>query len=70
MACEVNQFFNLANEIISKANSNAGESGPQKPQWPSAFDVQKLTAGIQKKRGYITGTVQEVLAEHVSSLNK
>lgn len=66
MAFEVNQVFNLANEITSAAYSNAGEFGAQKPQWLSAFDVQKLTAGIQKERGYIIGsaTVQEVIADH------
>ncbi|EPM4908848.1 hypothetical protein ACTLTU_004115 [Klebsiella oxytoca] len=66
MAYEVNQVFNLANEITSEAYSNAGESGAQKPQWLSAFDVQKLTAGIQKERGWLIGsaTVQEVIAGH------
>lgn len=66
MAFEVNQVFNLANEITSAAYSNAGVFGAQKPQWLSAFDVQKLTAGIQKDRGYMIGsaTVQEVIADH------
>ena len=66
MAFEVNQVFNLANEITSAAYSNAGEFGAQIPKWLSAFDVQKLTAGIQKERGYIIGsaTVQEVIAHH------
>lgn len=48
MAYEVNQIFNLANEITRKAYSNAGDFGAQIPEWLSAFDVQKLTAGIQK----------------------
>jgi len=56
MAFEVNQVFNLANEITSAAYSNAGAFGPQKPQWLSAFDVQKMTAGIQKERGYSIGS--------------
>ena len=66
MAWEVNQVFNLANEITSKAYSNAGAFGAQKPQWLSVFDVQKMTAGIQKERGYSIGsaTVQEVIASH------
>ncbi|MCT8348513.1 transposase [Photorhabdus temperata] len=66
MAYEVNQVFNLANEITRKAYSHAGEFGAQKPQWLSAFDVQKQTAGIQKEKGWIIGsaTVQEVIAEH------
>ncbi|NIF23157.1 RNA-guided endonuclease InsQ/TnpB family protein [Candidatus Pantoea multigeneris] len=66
MAFEVNQVFNLANEITSAAHSNAGAFGPQVPRWLSAFDVQKLTAGIQKERGYTIGsaTVQEVIADH------
>jgi IS605 OrfB family transposase len=66
MAFEVNQVFNLANEITSAAYSNSGIFGAQVPRWLSAFDVQKLTAGIQKERGYTIGsvTVQEVIAVH------
>lgn len=66
MAFEVNQVFNLANEMTRAAYSNAGAFGPQKPQWLSAFDVQKMTAGIQKERGYSIGsaTVQEAIADH------
>jgi len=66
MAFEVNQVFNLANEITSAAYSNAGASGAQVPKWLSAFDVQKMTAGIQKERGWTIGsaTVQEVIADH------
>ncbi|WP_026042684.1 RNA-guided endonuclease InsQ/TnpB family protein [Pantoea sp. A4] len=66
MAFEVNQVFNLANEITRAAYSNAGDFGAQVPKWLSVFDVQKLTAGIQKERGYTIGsaTVQEVIAEH------
>ncbi|WP_278249185.1 hypothetical protein [Photorhabdus stackebrandtii] len=41
MAYEVNQVFSLANEITRKAYSNVGNFGAQKPQWLSAFDVQK-----------------------------
>lgn len=66
MASEVNAIFNLTNEITCAAYSNAGEFGAQKPQWLSAFDVQKMTAGIQRKRGWIIGssTVQEVISYH------
>ena len=66
MAFEANQVFNLANEITSKAYSNACEAGPQIPVWLSVFDVQKQTAGIQKERGWTIGsaTVQEVIASH------
>lgn len=66
LAYEVNQVFNLANEITSKAYSNAGDFGAQIPKWLTAFDVQKLTAGIQKERGWTIGsaTVQEVISEH------
>lgn len=66
MAFEANQVFNLANELTSKAYSNACEAGPQKPVWLSAFDVQKMTAGIQKERNWTIGsaTVQEVIAGH------
>jgi len=66
MAFEVNQVFNLANEITSAAYSHAGAFGAQAPKWLSAFDVQKMTAGIQKERGYTIGsaTVQEVIADH------
>ncbi len=72
MAFEVNQVFNLANEITSKAYSNAGEFGAQKPKWLSAFDVQKLTAGIQKERGWSIGsaTIQEVVADHGKARNQ
>ncbi|WP_336879756.1 RNA-guided endonuclease TnpB family protein [Providencia rettgeri] len=50
----------------SRAYSNAGEFGAQIPQWLSVFDIQKLTSGIQKERGWTIGsaTIQEVIAEH------
>ena len=66
MAFETNQVFNLANELTSKAYSDACDAGPQKPAWLSVFDVQKQTAGIQKERGWLIGsaTVQEVIAGH------
>lgn len=66
MAFEVNQVFNLANEIASAAYSNAGSFGAQVPKWLTTFDIQKMTAGIQRERGYSigSGTVQEVIASH------
>lgn len=66
MAFEVNQVFNLANEITSAAYSNTGNFGAQIPKWLSAYDVQKMTAGIQNERGYTIGsaTVQEVISDH------
>ncbi|EAA5258670.1 transposase [Salmonella enterica subsp. enterica] len=66
MAFEVNQVFNLANEITSVAYSIAGEFGAQKPQWLSAFDVQKLLLKERNERGYTipSHTVQEIVASH------
>jgi len=66
MAWEVNQFFNLANEITSAAYSNAGAFGAQIPTWLSAYDVQKQTAGLRKEKGYLidSASIQEVIASH------
>lgn len=66
MAYEVNQVFNLANEITSKAYSNAGEFGAQVPKWLTAYDVQKQTAGLRKEKGYLidSASIQEVIAVH------
>ncbi|HHG0625531.1 hypothetical protein [Klebsiella variicola] len=66
MAFEVNQVFNLANEITSAAYSNTGVFGAQVPKRLTAFDVQKMTTGIQRERGFSIGraTVQEVIAHH------
>ncbi|GHA10148.1 transposase [Oceanisphaera arctica] len=52
-----------------KAGRNDSDLGPVKPVWLSAFDVQKLTAGIQKERGYRIGsaTVQEIIAVHAKA---
>lgn len=72
MAFEVNQVFNLANEITSAAYSNAGAFGAQVPKWLTAFDVQKMTTGIQRERGFSIGsaTVQEVIAHHGKARNQ
>ena len=69
MAFETNQIFNLANEVTSNAYRNCCEYGAQKPVWLSAFDVQKLTAGIGKERGYLIGsaTIQEIIAIHAKA---
>lgn len=66
MAFEVNQVFNLANEITSAAYSNAGASGAQVPKWLTAYDVQKQTAGLRKEKGYLinSASIQEVIAVH------
>ena len=56
MAFEANQAFNLANELTSKAYSNACEAGPQKPVWLSVFEVQKQTTGIQQELGWTIGS--------------
>ncbi|CAI1927541.1 transposase, IS605 OrfB family [Serratia quinivorans] len=66
MAFEVNQVFNLANEITSKAYSNAGDFGAQIPKWLTAYDVQKQTAGLRKEKGYLidSASIQEVISHH------
>lgn len=65
-AFEVNQVFNLANEITSAAYSNAGVFGAQIPKWLTAYDVQKQTAGLRKEKGYLvdSASIQEVIALH------
>ncbi|MCK7310522.1 hypothetical protein [Enterobacter quasiroggenkampii] len=65
MGFEVNQVFNLANEITSAEYGSPGAFGAQKLQRFIAWDVQKFTAGIHRERGYIIGsaTVQEVIAD-------
>ena len=72
MAREVNQVFNLANELSRDAYSNASDAGPVVPAWLSAFDIQKRTAGTQKKNGFLIGsaTVQEVIACHAKARNQ
>ena len=69
MSFEVNQVFNHANELTMKANRNYSEVGAVKPVWLSAFDIQKMTSGIQKERGYLIGsaTIQEIIAIHAKA---
>lgn len=40
MAYEVNQCFNLANELTMKASRNYSDAGAVRPVWMSAYDVQ------------------------------
>ena len=70
MAFEVNQVWNLANEISSEAAwIPVPEVGYMQGVWLTAFDIQKMTTGIQKQRGWLIGsaTVQEVIAERWQS---
>jgi len=67
MAYEVNQIWNLANEMSSEATwIPMPEVGYVKGYILSVFDIQKLTAGIHKERNYLIGsaTAQEVVAVH------
>jgi len=66
MAFEVNEVFNLANEITSAAYNNAGAFGAQVPKWLTAYDVQKQTAGLRQAKGYLidSASIQEVIAVH------
>lgn len=72
MAFEANQVFNLANNLSHQAYLNTSAVGPQKPRWLSVFEVQKMTSGIQKERGWLIGsaTVQEVIASHGKARNQ
>lgn len=62
MAFEVNQVFNLINEMTAEEYSNTSEYGPKQRVWLTEFDVNKRVAGIQKERQYRIGsaTVQEI----------
>ena len=72
MAFEVNQVFNLANELSMTAYRNYSDQGPIVPAWLSAFDIQKKTAGIQQERGFKIGSasVQEIIAIHAKARNQ
>lgn len=59
MAFEVNQVFNLANELSMTAYRNYSDQGPIVPAWLSAFDIQKKTAGIQKECGFKIGSAAQ-----------
>lgn len=66
MAFEVNQVFNLANELTMKASRNYSEHGPKAPVWLSAYDVQKPVLAERKARklSIPSHTAQEVCAAH------
>ena len=66
MAFEVNQVFNLANELTTKACRNYSDAGAVKPAWLSAYDVQKPVLQNRRERGFIipSHTAQEVCAKH------
>ena len=66
MAFEVNQVFNLANELTMKACRNYSDAGAVKPVWLSAYDVQKPVLVERKERGFLipSHTAQEVCAKH------
>lgn len=70
MAVEVNQVWNLANEMSCEAwRVPVPGFGWIQGEWLSAFAIQKATAGINKERGWIIGsaTIQEVIAVHAKT---
>lgn len=70
MALECNQVWNLANEMSHEAwHVPVPEVGFIQGVWLSAFEIQKLTAGIQQQRNFLIGSasVQEVIAVHGKS---
>lgn len=70
MAFEVNQVWNLANELAYEAwHVPVPEVGWIQGVWRSAFDIQKELAGINKQRGWWIGsaTIQEVIAVHAKA---
>jgi len=70
MAVEVNQVWNLANEMSYEAwHVPVPGAGWIQGEWMSAFAIQKATAGINKTRGWMIGsaTIQEVIAVHAKA---
>ena len=70
MAVEVNQVWNLANEMAYEAwHIPVPEVGWMQGVWRSAFDIQKAMAGINKQRDWMIGsaTIQEVIAVHAKT---
>jgi IS605 OrfB family transposase len=70
MAFEVNQVWNLANEISDEAGRiPVPEVGWTYGYSKSAFDIQKELAGIQRQRQWAIGssTVQETIAVHAKA---
>lgn len=74
MAFEANQVWNLANEMSRDAYRIpvSGVGWMNGGEWLSAFDIQKQTAGLNKKNDYLIGaaTVQEIIAEHAKARNQ
>jgi len=73
MAVEVNQVWNLANEMSYEAwHVPVPGVGWIQGEWLSAFAIQKATAGINKTRGWMIGsaTIQEVIAVHAKARNQ
>ena len=73
MAVEVNQVWNLANEMAYEAwHVPVPGVGWIQGAWCSAFDIQKALAGINKQRGWMIGsaTIQEVIAVHAKTRNQ
>jgi len=70
MAIEVNQVWNLANELSYEAwYVPVPGVGWIQGEWLSAFSIQKTMAGINKSRGWMIGsaTIQEVIAVHAKT---
>ena len=69
MSYEVNQCFNLANELTMKANRNYSEVGAVKPVWMSAYDTQKPVLKFRKASEFVipSHTAQEVCAKHAQA---
>lgn len=73
MAIEVNQVWNLANEMSYEAwHVPVPGVGWIQGVWRSAFDIQKELAGINKVRNWMIGsaTIQEVIAVHAKARNQ
>ncbi|WP_455380012.1 RNA-guided endonuclease InsQ/TnpB family protein [Acidihalobacter prosperus] len=70
MAFEVNQVWNLANELSYEAwYIPVPFEGWIQGVWLRAFDIQKALSGINKARDWLIGsaTIQEVIAVHGKS---
>lgn len=69
MAYEVNQVFNLINELTAEAYSTTSEYGPKQRVWLTEFDVNKLLNGITKERQYRIGmkTCQQISKHHAKA---
>lgn len=52
MAFEVNQVFNLVNEMTANEYSSVSEYGPKQRVWLTEYDVNERLKGLCKVRGY------------------